>query len=181
MVFKFFFMKKLLFILSVFCFTAIKGQNVLTVTPGATISDVPAGTIPNGQPRPPILTLENMDLNNESNSTEFNIRFSGNTNSIISGAGSYGNGNSIIYSGFDIAKTGGAKLILLSQNTHVHGQVIFTSGYLDLNGHVLCLYTLGEIIGESENSRIIGPSGGYVQYRQPQTFYCGGLVNWSNV
>lgn len=145
-------MKKLVFILSIFCFTAINGQNVFTITSGAEIFGA-------------TLTLENMDLNNESYWTRATIRFSGNINSTISGVGPYGNGNGIYYDGFDIAKTGGAKLILQSQNVHAHGAVIFTSGYLDLNGNVLCLFTHGGLVNESEYSRIIGPSGGYVQYK----------------
>ena len=158
-------MKKLLFILSVFCFTAINGQNVFTVTPGTVVSDDSQGW-----PGPRIVTLENMDLINEGNNDYIfcNIRFSGNTNSTISGVGPYGNGNGIYYSGVEIAKTGGAKVMLLGQNTNVLGRVTFTSGYLDLNGHVLSLNNKGELVGESENSRIIGPSGGYVQYKQPK-------------
>ena len=70
----------------------------------------------------------------------------------------------LIVVGLDIAKTGGAKLILLSQETHVAGQVIFTSGYLDLNGQGLYLDATGEFVGESENSRIIIADYGNVFY-----------------
>ena len=164
-------MKKLLFILSVFCFTAINGQNVLTLTLGSTIYQV-GGNYPNGQPQTPILTLENMDLISNGNTNQFGFRFSGNANSTVSGNGGP---DGIYYNVFDIAKTGGAKLILL-QNPRVFGQVIFTSGYLDLNGNVLSLFTHGELFGESENSRIIGPSGGYVQYKQ---HYSSTRPGWS--
>jgi Secretion system C-terminal sorting domain len=156
--FKIFIMKKLLFMLSVFCYTIINGQTVFTITPGTTISD-DQGWVGGGQR---VITLENMDLINESRSTEVNIRFSGNTNSTISNAGP-GCDNGGHYKGIEIAKTGGAKLILL-ECPYVFGQVIFTSGYLDLNSKVLYLNTSGEFVGESENSRAIGPTGGNVEY-----------------
>ena len=168
--FKFFIMKKLLFILPVFCYTVINGQNVFTITAGTTISD-DQGWVGGGQR---VITLENMDLINESESTRVNIRFSGNTNSTISGSSpNYVDGRN--YNGFEIAKTGGARLIL-SQHLTVWGQVIFTSGNLDLNGHVLNLYNAGEFVSESENSRMVAPSGGYVQYYQD---YHATAPGWS--
>ncbi len=50
----------------------------------------------------------------------------------------------------------------LSSEVAVQNQLTFTNGYLDLNGFDLTLGANGDMVGESDLSSIIGPTGGEV-------------------
>jgi hypothetical protein len=65
------------------------------------------------------------------------------------------------FTSIQLAKTGTAKIILgRSVNANL---VSFQSGLFELNNFYVDLGTTGSISGESETSRFIGASGGYVQ------------------
>jgi hypothetical protein len=50
----------------------------------------------------------------------------------------------------------------LQGDIYVNGSVNFLNGMMDLNGFNLNLTDDGELIGESENSRVIGANGGFI-------------------
>jgi hypothetical protein len=51
----------------------------------------------------------------------------------------------------------------LQSNIDVNGNIVFTSGLLDLNNNNITLSPSSLITGETENTRITGTNGGYVQ------------------
>ncbi len=52
----------------------------------------------------------------------------------------------------------------LQQNIQINNELVMTSGTLDLNGDTITLESVnGNIVNESESSRVIGPSGGMIQ------------------
>lgn len=84
-----------------------------------------------------------------------NVLFTGNADNVISG-----------YIGFlnlEIAKSGSHKVSLQNSNEEVKGQLVFTSGFFDLNNNTLFLNNTGTLVNENENTCIIGPAGGEVQ------------------
>lgn len=83
--------------------------------------------------------------------------FTGNADNIISGY--------IDFLNLEIAKAGDHQVSLQSYNEAVRGQMVFTSGFFNLNNNMLLLGNTGTLINENENSRIIGPTGGAVQAR----------------
>lgn len=144
-------MKKLL-ILSLIAF----GKNAtaqLYLQPGAEIRITGNGFI----------CLNNADLQNNGSINQGagtgKYVFNGTANNNISGSGT---------TNFDVletAKTGSATTSL-NQNVTVNGQVLFTGGLIDLNNKVITLDPNAILSGENENSRIIGPLGGYVTITQ---------------
>lgn len=54
-------------------------------------------------------------------------------------------------------------VLQLQKSTTILGRLQFTEGLVDLNNNYISLYSDALLIGEKETSRIIGPSGGYVQ------------------
>ena len=152
-------MKKILFLLSVFCFTATNGQNALIVTTGASLYAT------NGA----LVTLEDINLNiaGSFNTGSYNdhssylsstFRFSGNTTTNISASASIATPH---FSRIEIAKTGGI-VRLLCPNIQVFDAVSLISGSLDLNNNFLILMNEGwngnpvSVFGESETNRIFG-------------------------
>lgn len=70
--------------------------------------------------------------------------------------------------------------VLLQQNITVNNELIMTSGNLDLNGDTCTLATAnGILVGESENSRITGTSGGII--RKTMDLSQPNLVNPGNI
>ena len=104
-----------------------------------------------------VITVDNLDLVNDGTFSSGGslVKFSGNTNTNISGSAS------INFNEIQIAKAVNNKLLLL-KNTSVQNRVIFTSGLLDLNQHNLDLAATAYLDNESALSRIIGPAGGEV-------------------
>ncbi|MBO9635220.1 MAG: hypothetical protein J7578_19070 [Chitinophagaceae bacterium] len=146
-------MKKIMLAIFLLCsYAAVKAQ--LYVQSGATLH---IGGI---------VTLDNADLIRSSTSGAAiafepgsKILFTGNADNIISGY--------IDFLNLEIAKASGSQVSLQGYNDAVRGQMIFTSGFFNLNNNTLLLGNTGQLINENENSRIIGPTGGVVQARLP--------------
>ena len=86
-------------------------------------------------------------------------RFTGNQNSTISGSSVFPFGI------LEVAKTNGAKVIL-GKDVSIGSSINFITGLLDLNNYNIQLASTAYLAGESETTRIIGPSGGYVEITQ---------------
>ncbi len=78
-----------------------------------------------------------------------------------------------------VVATATANTLSLQHDINVISQVGFTSGLLDLNGNNLNLGSTGLLMGESESSRVIGPSGGKVF--ATATLNAPSLVNPGNL
>lgn len=127
-------------------------QGTLKLTTASSLYIGPAG----------VLTLDNMNLENDGNLStapgSSTIRLTGNATTSILG------GNSAIYDVIQVDKTSGA-LVRLQRDIIVRTAINFTSGLLDLNGHIIFLSTNGVLNGESSTSHITGTSG-YVEGSQ---------------
>ena len=161
-------MKKLLFILSVFCFTAINGQpvaspnSVLKLIDGAMV--IGTGGV--------LVTCENLHLDNQGyvNCYPNNVvreastfRFSGDSTTYIKideiwPGGSFG---AHFFDRLAVAKTGGA-IFQANTDIHINSSVDFASGLIDLNSQRIYLYDNAVLNGESESSRIVDFTGGGV-------------------
>ena len=143
-------MKKYL-ILYKLLFLGIGGYGQLTINSGAQ-------WINNGNT---IVVLQNIDLVNDGSISagSGSFKFTGTQNSTISG-------NSMpLFSVLEISKTNNAK-VLLGKNISVGSSINFISGQLDLNNNNILMASAANIAGESENNRIIGPNGGFVEIIQ---------------
>ena len=107
------------------------------------------------------VVLQNMDLvNNGSISAgSGSFKFTGSQNSTISGT------SMPLFSIIEISKTTNAK-VLLGRNISIGSSLNFISGQLDLNGSNIMMSSSAMIAGESENNRIIGPNGGFIEITQ---------------
>jgi hypothetical protein len=106
------------------------------------------------------LVVSNLDFVNDGNfSGPCGIKFTGNQNSTISGA------NQPAFNILEVAKTNNGKIVL-QKSIAVSYSVNFISGLLDLNNNNILLDPVANLAGESENSRIIGPNGGFVEITQ---------------
>lgn len=132
----------LLPLLSVYTITA-----QLVVTPGAQFSI--GGNMQ--------LTLQNTDLINNGNFTTGSgtTSFTGDASSSINGS------QPVQFNELEINKTNNSS-VLLQRAIGVTQRILFSSGFLNLNGFNADLGTTGHLDGEQENSRITGPNGGEV-------------------
>jgi len=106
------------------------------------------------------VVVNNMDVVNDGNfAGTGSIKFTGNQNSTISGASQPG------FNILEISKTNNAKIVL-GRNIDVSYSINFISGLLDLNNNNILLDPVAIVAGESENSRIIGSTGGFVEITQ---------------
>jgi len=107
------------------------------------------------------VVLQNMDLvNNGSISAGTgSFKFTGTQNSMINGS------SMSLFGVIEISKTNNAK-VLLERNISIGGSINFISGQLDLNNNNILMTPIANIAGESENNRIIGPNGGFVEITQ---------------
>lgn len=100
------------------------------------------------------------------------FKFTGSANSTISGTALPS------FNIIEVAKTSGAK-ILLNRNIIVNSSINFFTGLLDLNNNNIQLNSSASLNGESETSRIIGPSGGEVSIslgmNKPNSVNAGNL------
>jgi hypothetical protein len=121
----------------------------LSISPGAKLSIV--GNIQ--------LTVQNMDLVNNGNLTATGgmVTFAGSNSSSISGT------QPTQFFQIEIRKTNGNAL-KLQRAIAVTNRVLFTSGFLNLNGSDVDLGNSGHLDGEQENTRVIGPNGGAVLF-----------------
>ncbi|HEX7846469.1 MAG TPA: T9SS type A sorting domain-containing protein, partial [Chitinophagaceae bacterium] len=123
----------------------------VTITPGA--QWVNAGNAS--------VVLNNMDLvvNGSFTPGTGSVKFTGNQNSTISGL------NAVNFSILEIAKTNNAK-VQLQHNINVGYSINFISGLLDLNNNNAQLASSAFVAGETENNRITGTNGGYIEIIQ---------------
>ncbi len=145
-----------LILLAVSFFAAIfaaTAQNVLKVQSGATLKTT--GGV--------VITLQDMNLDIDGTinqvAGEGKIRFTGTANNTIAG------NSAPLIDVLEIAKTGNAKLSLL-RNISIGTQINFVSGLIDLNNNNISLQSTALLNGETENSRITGTVGGYVEITQ---------------
>jgi len=119
----------------------------LTITSGAQFSI--AGNMQ--------LTLQNTDLINNGNFSTGNgvIRFTGNISSFISGS------QPIQFFELGMNKTNNISVIL-QRSIGVTERILFSSGFLNLNGFDIDLGTTGRLENEQESSRVVGENGGEV-------------------
>ena len=169
-------MKKL-FILNKLIFLCLMGHSQLTVSSGSQWLN--SGNV--------TVVLNNMDFINDGtfSAGSGSLRFIGNQNSII-------NGISLpLFNILEVMKTNNAK-IQLGRNISVSSSINFISGQLDLNNNNILMSSSANIAGESENNRIIGTDGGFVEITQnmdaPASVNAGNLgatitssVNLGNV
>src|SRR5687767_10093702 len=135
------FMKsKLLILLQLLSACTISAQ--LLITPGAQFSV--AGSLQ--------LTLQNTDLVNNGNFTTGNsmTRFTGNASSSVGGS------QPIQFNELEVNKTNNSS-VLLQRTIGVTQRILFSSGFLNLNGFNADLGATGHLDGEQENTRAIGP------------------------
>ena len=107
------------------------------------------------------VVLHDMDLVNNGSiiAGAGSFKFTGSQNSTISG-------NSLpLFNILEIAKINNTK-VLLNRNIGVGSLINFIAGQLDLNNNNVLLSPMANIAGESENNRIIGPNGGFVEIIQ---------------
>jgi hypothetical protein len=104
------------------------------------------------------LTLQDMDLvnNGDFNQTAGTVRFTGAANNNISGSAL-----TRIHV-MQMAKTGAAQ-VQLQRTLNINSLLSFTSGIVNLNNNNIELEPTALLTGETENSRITGTNGGYVQ------------------
>ncbi len=104
------------------------------------------------------LTLQDMDIinNGNFNQTAGTVRFTGTANSSISGTAL-----TRIHV-MQIAKTSAAQL-QLQRTLNINSLLSFTSGIVNLNNNNIELEPTALLSGETENTRITGTTGGYVQ------------------
>jgi hypothetical protein len=105
-----------------------------------------------------VLTLQDIDLVNNGtfNQASGTVRFSGSGNNSISGS------QLTRIHVLQMAKTGTVQLQLL-RTLNIGSQISFTSGIINLNNNNIELDPSAVLTGESEVSRIIGATGGYIQ------------------
>jgi hypothetical protein len=103
------------------------------------------------------LTLQNIDLVNNGTISTGNslISFTGNSPSFIKGT------QPIQFFELRMAKTNNAS-VLLQRSIDVPVRILFTSGFLDLNGFDVNLGSTGSLDIEQENTHIKGANGGEV-------------------
>lgn len=82
--------------------------------------------------------------------------FTGNVNQFVSGS------SAIAFNNLSIGKTIDTR-VLLQRNIDINGNIIFASGLLDLNNFNIILSPSSIINGETEDARITGTNGGYIE------------------
>jgi hypothetical protein len=104
------------------------------------------------------VVLDNIGLQHNAASAALDnvFKFTGNTNTFISGA------TLPLFTNVEVTLSGTSKIIL-QRAINISNNLSFQSGLLDLNSNNIDLGTIGSINGESETSRIIGANGGYIQ------------------
>ena len=131
----------------------INAQNGMKVSAGTTIKTTGGATI----------VLSDMDLENDGTinqaSGEGGFKFNGTQASAIKGS------NMPVIGILEVNKTNGSKL-LLNRNITINSSLNFISGQLDLNGHNIMMNSSAMVAGESENNRIIGANGGFIEITQ---------------
>ena len=143
-------MKKILLLYKIL-FVSLPAFAQLTISPGTQ-------WINNGNVN---IVIGNMDFVNNGSFSAGNssVKFTGNQSSMIAGAAPSA------FKILEVAKTNDAKTIL-GKNINVSYSINFISGFLDLNNNNITLDPAANLAGESENTRIIGTNGGFVEISQ---------------
>jgi len=145
-------MKKI-FILYKLLFLCLLGYGQFTISSGTTLKTTGGVTI----------VLNDMNLNNDGTinqaSGEGGFRFTGTQNASITGTSLPAIGI------LEVNKTNGSKL-MLNRNININSFISFISGQLDLNNNNIVLTPTAYIAGESDNNRVSGVNGGYVEITQ---------------
>lgn len=143
-------MKKYLLLYKIL-FLSVTGYTQLTINPG--LNWVNSGNI--------TVSLHNLDFVNNGAFIAGNssMKFTGNQNSNISGT------SLPFFNILEIAKTNGTN-VSLNSNVSIGSSLNFISGQLDLNNYHLSLTSSAFIAGESENNRITGANGGFIEITQ---------------
>ncbi|MGB4844131.1 MAG: T9SS type A sorting domain-containing protein [Ferruginibacter sp.] len=139
-------MKKCIILITLFISVQLNAQ--LYVNTGAEIK-LTSGAL---------LTINDIDLVNNGtfNQTTGTVRFTGNTNTNISGT------QTPVFNILEMAK-GTNNRVLLQRTVNVGNQINFVSGILDLNNNNILLSANAFLNSEDETSRITGTTGGYVE------------------
>jgi hypothetical protein len=105
-----------------------------------------------------LLTLQDINLVNDGtfNQTEGTIRFTGNTNTNISG------NNVIRFYNIQLAKSTGNK-VSLQRIISADNEINFDGGNIDLNGFHILLSSSALLVGENNDSRITTTTDGYIE------------------
>jgi hypothetical protein len=152
--------------LLMFTSSLINAQNVMKLSAGTTIKTSGGVTI----------VLSDVDLDNDGTiyqgSGEGGFRFTGTQASAIKGS------SMPVIGILEVNKTNGGKL-LLNRNININSSLNFISGQLDLNGNNILMNATAMIAGETENNRIIGANGGFVEITQNMNAPAG--VNAGNL
>lgn len=103
------------------------------------------------------LVVDNIDFQNNGTFSQSagTVLFTGNSNSNIGGV------NTPQFYTLGLNKNGAS--LFLQNHITVNNQLSFTNGLLNLNNYNITLDAAASLNGESEASRITGPTGGYVQ------------------
>jgi hypothetical protein len=103
------------------------------------------------------LVVDNVDFQNNGTFSQSagTVLFTGNSDMYITGT------NAPQFYNLALNKTGAS--LLLQNHITVNNQLSFTNGLLNLNSYNITLDAAASLNGESEASRITGPTGGYVQ------------------
>ena len=106
------------------------------------------------------LTLQDFGLINNGRFNEGNskVSFTGNTSSLISGS------QPLQFHELEMNKANNSS-VLLQRAIGIGQRILFSSGFLDLNGFDIELGNTGSLDGEKENSRVIGSGGGEILSR----------------
>ena len=146
-------MKSIITIALLILTNALLNAQVMKVTAGTTIKTTGGVSV----------VLTDMDLDNDGAinqvSGEGGFRFTGTQASSIKGA------SMPVIGILEVNKPNGGK-ILLNRNVGINSSINFISGQLDLNGNNILMDVSAMIAGESENNRIIGTNGGFVEITQ---------------
>jgi hypothetical protein len=104
------------------------------------------------------VVLNDLGFRHNASSTLFDnaFKFTGNGDVFIDGT------TLPLFSNLEVNKTGSAKIIL-QRSIEIRQTLSFMSGLVELNNFSIDLSTTGQLIGEGENTRIIGANGGYIQ------------------
>lgn len=139
---------KLLLLLPVLSVYSLSAQ--LVISPGAQLT-LTGNTI---------LALQNTSLVNNGifNPGNSLVRFTGNAGATISGS------QPTAFFELEIDKTNNTS-VSLERAIAVSQRVLFSNGFLDLNGFNTDLGTTGHLDGEQDNARFIGPNGGEVVFQ----------------
>lgn len=103
-----------------------------------------------------VLVFENCNLDNSSNNANFTTALlteSGNLNTNIGGSG--------VLDFKQITMNKPAATMKMLGDLTIQDKLIFQSGYVDLNGHILALAPQALLVGEKSTSRLVGDNGGF--------------------